>query len=97
MFGSTDHDHVFTGVIRVTTWCDGSSIGQRVPPNEPYMVIGFVLPEGNVSLSTAFRRVMRMTLFIFTQQKILGGFVMLPNMISLHGSLSCALEWVVWE
>ena len=50
MFGSTDHDHVFTGVIRVTTWCDGSSIGQRVPSNEPYMVIGFVLPEGNVSL-----------------------------------------------
>ena len=50
MFGSTDHDHVFTGVIRVTTWCDGSSIGQRVPSNEPYMVIGLVLPEGNVSL-----------------------------------------------
>ena len=44
------HDHVFTGVIRVSTWCDGSSIVQRVPSNEPYMVIGLVLPEGNVSL-----------------------------------------------
>ena len=49
MFGSIALES-FTGVIKVTNSCDGSTIGHRVPSNEPVMVVGHVLPEGIVTL-----------------------------------------------
>ena len=50
IFGSTFPSPLFTGVMHVTSFCDGSSIGQHLPYGSPVMVIGSVLPEGILSL-----------------------------------------------
>ena len=50
VFGSHAGDALFTGVIQITSFCDGLSMGHRIPHGTPVIINQPALPLGRITL-----------------------------------------------